>query len=72
MSRPTATPRPARSSSSYEFPCRWDADDRVWLHDEPITWDEVWDRWKARGPMNEEFVESIRRSRAMTEGLLAA
>ena len=56
----------------YEFPCRWDADDRVWLYDEPITWDEVWDRWKARGPMNEEFVESIRRSRSATERLLAA
>ncbi|MFQ5746953.1 MAG: Phenylacetic acid catabolic protein [Gemmatimonadota bacterium] len=56
----------------YELPCRWDADDRRWLFDETITWEEVFDRWRARGPMNEAFVESVRRSRGDVERLLAA
>ena len=56
----------------YELPVAWDPDDRVWLLDQTITWDEVWDRWRARGPMNEEFVASVRRSRTQVEGLLAA
>ncbi len=56
----------------YELPIAWDADERVWLMDETITWDAVWDRWRARGPMNEEFVESVRRSRFQVEGILAA
>ena len=41
-------------------------------HDETITWDEVWERWRARGPMNQQFVESVRRSRFQVEDLLAA
>ena len=28
-----------------------------------ITWDAVFERWKARGPMNERYVESLRSSR---------
>jgi ring-1,2-phenylacetyl-CoA epoxidase subunit PaaA len=56
----------------YGLPCEWDADDRVWLLDQPITWDQVWERWRARGPMNEEFVGSIRKSRGAMERMLAA
>jgi len=56
----------------YELPCEWDADERRWLFDATITWEQVFDRWRARGPMNEEFVASIRKSRAHTEKLLAA
>ncbi|MCL7986299.1 MAG: phenylacetate-CoA oxygenase subunit PaaI, partial [marine benthic group bacterium] len=56
----------------YELPCAWDADERVWMLEETITWDQVWDRWRERGPMNEEFVNSIRTSRAATEKMLAA
>ncbi|MGI9625247.1 MAG: Phenylacetic acid catabolic protein [Longimicrobiales bacterium] len=48
----------------YPFPCRYDAAAKHWLFDEgEISWDEVFERWKARGPMNEIYVESIRRSR---------
>jgi ring-1,2-phenylacetyl-CoA epoxidase subunit PaaA len=48
----------------YPFPCRYDPKAKRWLFDEgEITWDEVFERWKGRGPMNEEFVESVRRSR---------
>ena len=44
-----------------------------WLFDDgAITWDRVFERWKARGPMNERYVESIRRSHAAVSSLLSA
>ncbi len=43
----------------FPFPCQYDADAKRWLFDEPLTWDQVFDRWKARGPMNERYVEMI-------------
>lgn len=43
----------------YEFPCAFDPDEKRWLFDQPISWDEVWERWRARGPMNERYVEMI-------------
>jgi ring-1,2-phenylacetyl-CoA epoxidase subunit PaaA len=49
----------------YPFPCQYDATEKRWLFsDGEITWGDVFERWKARGPMNEIYVESIRRSRA--------
>ena len=57
----------------YPFPCRYDAAAKRWLFDEgQITWDEVFQRWKARGPMNERYVESVRRSHASIKKLVAA
>ncbi|TVP75246.1 MAG: phenylacetate-CoA oxygenase subunit PaaI, partial [Gemmatimonadales bacterium] len=53
-----------RYELDYPFPCRYDAEAKHWLFDEgQISWEEVFTRWKGRGPMNEEFVESVRRSR---------
>ena len=50
----------------FPFPCRYDAAAKRWLFDEgEISWDEVFARWKARGPMNETYVESIQRSRGV-------
>jgi ring-1,2-phenylacetyl-CoA epoxidase subunit PaaA len=43
----------------YELPCQFDPDAKRWLFDEPISWDQVWDRWRARGPMNERYTEMI-------------
>ncbi|HET6360846.1 MAG TPA: Phenylacetic acid catabolic protein, partial [Gemmatimonadota bacterium] len=43
----------------YELPCEFDPDAKRWLFDQPITWDQVWDRWRARGPMNERYTEMI-------------
>ena len=43
----------------YPFPCQYDHTVKKWLSDEPLTWDQVFDRWKARGPMNERYVEMI-------------
>lgn len=48
----------------YPFPCEYDAGEKRWLFDEgEITWDQVFERWKGRGPMNEIYVESVQRSR---------
>ena len=44
------------------FPAAFDAEARRWLLDEgEISWDEVMARWKARGPMNENYVEKLQR-----------
>lgn len=43
----------------YPFPCQYDPAAKRWLFDEPITWEQVGERWKARGPMNERYVEMI-------------
>jgi ring-1,2-phenylacetyl-CoA epoxidase subunit PaaA len=49
----------------FPFPCRYDAEAKHWLFDEgQVSWEEVFERWKGRGPMNEQYVESMRRSRA--------
>jgi len=56
----------------YPFPCRYDPDAKRWLFEEgEISWDEVFGRWKGRGPMNERFVESVRRSRGEVQRWLA-
>ena len=48
----------------YPFPCEYDAEAKHWDFDGgEISWDQVFTRWKARGPMNEWYVESIRKSR---------
>jgi len=60
-----------RYELDYPFPCRYDAEAKHWLFDEgEISWDEVFQRWKGRGPMNERYVESVRRSRGRVESWL--
>ncbi len=56
----------------YPFPCQYDPEEKRWAFDEgKIGWDEVFERWKGRGPMNEFYVESIRRSRGQVASWLA-
>ncbi len=44
------------------FPASFDAKNKRWeLEKGAITWDDVMKRWKARGPMNDYFVERIQR-----------
>ncbi len=44
------------------FPARFDEERRQWLLDEgPVEWPEVMARWRARGPMNEEYVRRLQR-----------
>lgn len=47
---------------TFPFPSRFIADEKRWLFEEgQISWDDVMVRWKARGPMNQKFVEDIQR-----------
>ncbi len=44
------------------FPARFDEQQRQWLlEDGPIGWDAVLARWRARGPMNHEYVHRLQR-----------
>jgi ring-1,2-phenylacetyl-CoA epoxidase subunit PaaA len=46
------------------FPQQFDEQAKRWLSEEgEISWDEVLERWRARGPANEELVEMIQRGR---------
>ncbi|MDX1688991.1 MAG: Phenylacetic acid catabolic protein [Candidatus Promineifilaceae bacterium] len=46
----------------FPFPSRFIAEEKRWLFEEgQITWDQVIERWKARGPMNAEYVHDIQR-----------
>jgi ring-1,2-phenylacetyl-CoA epoxidase subunit PaaA len=57
----------------YPFPCEYDAEAKHWdFEGGQIAWDQVFGRWKARGPMNEVYVESMRRSRRQVESWLNA
>ena len=44
------------------FPSRFDAPAKRWAYEDgQIGWDQVLERWKARGPMNQEYVASLQR-----------
>jgi ring-1,2-phenylacetyl-CoA epoxidase subunit PaaA len=44
------------------FPARFDEEGKRWMLDEgPISWEDVLARWKARGPMNDDYVERLQR-----------
>jgi ring-1,2-phenylacetyl-CoA epoxidase subunit PaaA len=46
------------------FPAQFDEGEKRWLlEDGEISWDEVMERWRRRGPANEELVEMIQRGR---------
>ena len=46
----------------FPFPSRFIADKKRWLFEAgQVTWDEVLERWKARGPKNQEFIATIQR-----------
>jgi len=47
------------------FPARFDATAKRWAFEEgQIGWDLVLKRWKARGPMNEQYVAALQRGRS--------
>jgi ring-1,2-phenylacetyl-CoA epoxidase subunit PaaA len=44
------------------FPADFVAEEKRWNFERGgISWDEVLERWKKRGPMNEEYVEHLQR-----------
>ena len=54
------------------FPAQFDAEEKRWLLEEgPIGWDDVLIRWKRRGPMNDQYVETIQRGKRGLERLIA-
>jgi ring-1,2-phenylacetyl-CoA epoxidase subunit PaaA len=53
------------------FPARFDAEARRWLLEEgPTGWDEVTARWRARGPMNHDYVRTLQRGYQTTRRAL--
>ncbi|HBY92729.1 MAG: phenylacetate-CoA oxygenase subunit PaaI [Ardenticatenaceae bacterium] len=52
------------------FPSAFDPVEKCWS-DKQISWDEVLIRWKARGPMNETFVNLLQEGHKELERLLA-
>jgi ring-1,2-phenylacetyl-CoA epoxidase subunit PaaA len=46
------------------FPRAFEAESKTW--GDEITWDDVIVRWKARGPMNEAYVEKLQRGHRTT------
>jgi ring-1,2-phenylacetyl-CoA epoxidase subunit PaaA len=54
------------------FPAQFDAENKRWLLEEgAVSWDGVQSRWKDRGPMNEQYVETIQRGKRGLERLIA-
>lgn len=64
-------PAEKRAVVDYEYPCEFDEKAKRWLFDQPITWEKAFERWRRRGPMNQAYVESVRRSRAWLEKVMA-
>lgn len=51
------------------FPARFDAAEKTWRLDEGVVgWDEVMTRWKARGPMNNDYVGRLQRGHRASVG----
>ncbi|UCF18573.1 MAG: phenylacetate-CoA oxygenase subunit PaaI [Gemmatimonadota bacterium] len=61
-----------RAVVDYEFPVNFDEAEKAWLLDEPITWEQAFERWKRRGPANTEYVESVRKGRIQMREIAAA
>ena len=54
----------ARTSSTARSRGSSTSEEKRWLTEEgEITWDQVLERWRRRGPANEELVEMIQRGR---------
>lgn len=43
------------------FPCKFDAENKKWLTDQPDTWEGAINRFRQRGPQNKEFVTRIQK-----------
>lgn len=53
------------------FPCKFDAENKKWLYDQPDTWEGAIARWKSRGSNIKEFVDTLRKGRRELEALRA-
>ncbi|WP_338019149.1 Phenylacetic acid catabolic protein [Salsipaludibacter albus] len=51
------------------FPMAFDPEKKEWDHGKgEVSWDDVIDRWRAKGPANERFVTSLQRGHAALAG----
>ncbi|HEX7239014.1 MAG TPA: Phenylacetic acid catabolic protein, partial [Longimicrobiaceae bacterium] len=61
-----------RFELDFPFPCQYDEGEKRWLFGEgEISWSQVFERWKGRGPANKQFIESIQEGRSF-RGMLEA
>ena len=61
-----------RAVVDFQFPVDFDEEKKVWLLDQPVTWEQAFERWKRRGPANEAYVESVRTGRLQLAAMAAA
>lgn len=54
----------------YPLPVEYDPERKRWLFDQPITWDQVFDRWKRRGPYNAEYVSMVQKQYSQFASLI--
>jgi len=47
----------------YDYPVAFEEEKKNWRFDNPISWDGVMDRWRARGPANEKYVNMLQSGR---------
>jgi ring-1,2-phenylacetyl-CoA epoxidase subunit PaaA len=47
----------------YDFPVAFEEAEKNWRFDTPISWDDVIDRWRSRGPANEKYVNMLQSGR---------
>lgn len=43
----------------YDLPVAFNEEDKEWQFDEPISWKEMLNRWRNRGPANEKYVNLL-------------
>jgi ring-1,2-phenylacetyl-CoA epoxidase subunit PaaA len=56
----------------YPFPCEFDESEKRWLFDEgEISWNQVFERWKGRGPKNRDFVAAVQEGKGFRRMLEA-
>jgi ring-1,2-phenylacetyl-CoA epoxidase subunit PaaA len=54
-----------------DFPLQFDPENKHWLVDEAgASWEQVLERWKGRGPMNEQYVDTIQRGHRELQKLI--
>lgn len=54
-----------------DFPMQFDSKNKRWLIDEGgISWEEVLERWKGRGPMNQQYVNTIQRGHRELQAMM--
>ncbi|MDF9748510.1 Phenylacetic acid catabolic protein [Natrinema salsiterrestre] len=51
----------------YDMPVAFDEDNKEWRFDESISWSDVMDRWRSRGPANEKYVNLIQSGKVDVE-----